>query len=257
MGGCHRSRGVIARTTMACCVLLVGLVGARCVAAWLKSGSLVSLRGGAWRNARHVVVRCGGILSVDRRCRAGRRGDLAARNGRELEVSGPPTRRVRGSRGRWPCGAGTKRGRAVVEVDARDPGGKLRRRSGLAVAERYGRAAGVPASLSHDGHFCRTQPGGPHRLRDGSAGVGISIQRTATPPWVSGPGPGMRRGTRIVFQNSGYCSGRDAGLVPAAERPPPETRPLAYGPDCSVHGRRPGLVHPGDAGSEHPRGLGC
>ena len=155
--------------------------------------------GGAWRNARHVVVRCGGILSVDRRCRAGRRGDLAARNGRELEVSGPPTRRVRGSRGRWPCGAGTKRGRAVVEVDARDPGGKLRRRSGLAVAARYGRAAGVPASLSHDGHFCRTQPGGPHRLRDGSAGVGISIQRTATPPWVSGPGPGMRRGTRIVF----------------------------------------------------------
>ena len=36
---------VIAQTTMACCVLLVGLVGARCVIAWLKSGSLVSLRG--------------------------------------------------------------------------------------------------------------------------------------------------------------------------------------------------------------------
>ena len=45
LGGMPQVEGVIARTTMACCVLLFGLVGARCVAAWLKSGSLVSLRG--------------------------------------------------------------------------------------------------------------------------------------------------------------------------------------------------------------------
>ena len=45
LGGMPQVEGVIARTTMACCVLLVCLVGARCVAAWLKSGSLVSLRG--------------------------------------------------------------------------------------------------------------------------------------------------------------------------------------------------------------------
>ena len=45
LGGMPQVEVVIARTTMACCVLLVGLVGARCVIAWLKSGSLVSLRG--------------------------------------------------------------------------------------------------------------------------------------------------------------------------------------------------------------------
>ena len=74
-------------------------------------------------------------------------------------------------------------------------------------------------------------------------------------PWVSGSGPGMRRGTRIVFLYSDSCSGRDADPVPAAERPPPETRPLAHRPDCSVHGRCPGLAHSGGAGREYPPSL--
>ena len=45
LGGLPQVEVVIARATMACCVLLVGLVGAQCVIAWRKSGSLVSLRG--------------------------------------------------------------------------------------------------------------------------------------------------------------------------------------------------------------------
>ena len=45
LGGIPQVEVVIARATMACCVLLLGLVGAQCVIAWRKSGSLVSLRG--------------------------------------------------------------------------------------------------------------------------------------------------------------------------------------------------------------------
>ena len=45
LGGMPQVEVVIARVTMACCVLLLGLVGARRLIAWRKSGSLVSLRG--------------------------------------------------------------------------------------------------------------------------------------------------------------------------------------------------------------------
>ena len=40
LGGLPQVEMVVARATMACCVLLLGLVGARCVMAWRKSGSL-------------------------------------------------------------------------------------------------------------------------------------------------------------------------------------------------------------------------
>ena len=45
LGGMPQVEVVIARATIACCVLLLGLVGARRLIAWRKSGSLVSLRG--------------------------------------------------------------------------------------------------------------------------------------------------------------------------------------------------------------------
>ena len=40
LGGLPQVEGIVARATMVCCVLLLGLVGARCVMAWPKSGSL-------------------------------------------------------------------------------------------------------------------------------------------------------------------------------------------------------------------------
>ena len=43
-GGLPQVEGVVARATMVCCVLLFGLVGARCATAWRKSGSLASFR---------------------------------------------------------------------------------------------------------------------------------------------------------------------------------------------------------------------
>ena len=42
--GLPQVEGVVARLTMVCCVLLLGLVGARCVTAWRKSGSFVPVR---------------------------------------------------------------------------------------------------------------------------------------------------------------------------------------------------------------------
>ena len=44
LGGMPQVEVVVARTTMVCCVLLFGLVGARCVMAWRKSGSLAPIR---------------------------------------------------------------------------------------------------------------------------------------------------------------------------------------------------------------------
>ena len=43
LGGLPQVEGVVARATMACCVLLLGLVGARCVMAGRKSGSLAPI----------------------------------------------------------------------------------------------------------------------------------------------------------------------------------------------------------------------
>ena len=42
--GLPQAEVIIARATMVCCVLLLGLVGARCVMAWRKSGSLAPVR---------------------------------------------------------------------------------------------------------------------------------------------------------------------------------------------------------------------
>ncbi len=44
LGGTPQVEVVVARATMACCVLLFGLVGGRCAMAWLKSGSLAPVR---------------------------------------------------------------------------------------------------------------------------------------------------------------------------------------------------------------------
>ena len=44
LGGLPQVEGIVARVTMACCVLLLGIVGARCVMAWRKSGSLAPVR---------------------------------------------------------------------------------------------------------------------------------------------------------------------------------------------------------------------
>ncbi len=44
LGGTPQVEAVIAWATMACCVLLLGLVGARCAIAWRKSGSLAPIR---------------------------------------------------------------------------------------------------------------------------------------------------------------------------------------------------------------------
>ena len=44
LGGLPQVEGIVARATMACCVLLLGIVGARCVMAWRKSGSLAPVR---------------------------------------------------------------------------------------------------------------------------------------------------------------------------------------------------------------------
>ena len=44
LGGLPQVEVVVARATMACCVFLLGLVGARCVMAWRKSGSPAPLR---------------------------------------------------------------------------------------------------------------------------------------------------------------------------------------------------------------------
>ena len=44
LGGMPQVEVIVARATMVCCVLLFGLVGARCVMAWRKSGSLAPVR---------------------------------------------------------------------------------------------------------------------------------------------------------------------------------------------------------------------
>ena len=44
LGGMPQVEVVVARTTMVCCVLLFGLVGARCVMTWRKSGSLAPIQ---------------------------------------------------------------------------------------------------------------------------------------------------------------------------------------------------------------------
>ncbi len=44
LGGLPQVEGVVARATMVCCVFLLGLVGARCVTDWRKSGSFVPVR---------------------------------------------------------------------------------------------------------------------------------------------------------------------------------------------------------------------
>ncbi len=44
LGGTPKVEVLTARATMACCVLLLGLVGARCVMDWRKSGSLAPIR---------------------------------------------------------------------------------------------------------------------------------------------------------------------------------------------------------------------
>ena len=44
LGGLPQVEVVVARATMVCCILLLGLVGARCVMAWRKSGSPAPLR---------------------------------------------------------------------------------------------------------------------------------------------------------------------------------------------------------------------
>ena len=44
LGGLPQVEVVVARATMVCCILLLGLVGARCVMAWRKSGSIAPLR---------------------------------------------------------------------------------------------------------------------------------------------------------------------------------------------------------------------
>ena len=44
LGGLPQVVSIVARATMVCCVLLFGLVGARCVMAWRKSGSLGPIR---------------------------------------------------------------------------------------------------------------------------------------------------------------------------------------------------------------------
>ena len=44
LGGMPQVEVVVARATMACCVFLLGLVGARCVIAWRTAGSLAAIR---------------------------------------------------------------------------------------------------------------------------------------------------------------------------------------------------------------------
>ncbi len=44
LGGMPKVEGLTTRATMACCALLLSLVGARCVMAWRKSGSLAPIR---------------------------------------------------------------------------------------------------------------------------------------------------------------------------------------------------------------------
>ena len=44
LGGMPQVEVVVARATMACCVFLLGLVGARCVIAWRTGGSLAAIR---------------------------------------------------------------------------------------------------------------------------------------------------------------------------------------------------------------------
>ena len=171
------------------------------------------------RNARHVAVRRGGVLSGDRRRRAGRRSDPGTGYGRVLEVSRPPSRRAHGRRGGRPRGAGTNRSRAVVKGCALGADCELRQYSRFAGPARSRHPAALQDSLSPDRRFRRAQRRRPGRLHDGGVGGGVADQRRAAHARLAGPHRRRRRKLGDGVPNSVGRTRCAGGRVPVDQRP--------------------------------------
>ena len=219
LGGMPQIEAIVARATMVCCILLLGLVGARCVMAWRKSGSLAPLRRTLGGTPGMLLF---GAVASYLAIGASVLGVEVIRGpgyGREPAVSRPPRRPARGRRGRRPRGAGGNRGRAVVAGRACHPDCGLRHHSRFAGPARSRHPAALQDSLSPDRRFRRSQRGQPGRLHDGSVGRGVAIQRRAAHARLAGLGCRRRRKPGDGVPNGAGRTRCAGGRVPVDQRP--------------------------------------